>query len=222
MPSFPTLDAALAAVAELDSSGEAQEGPSLAEEEEAEEEGEVSGASTASSEDGGSSSGEEESSREEEDAEGAGEDGDEEALLSPAATAVTPVPVEVDEDFEREFAAMLLEGKRGGAPSIAADAQTPTVSVSFNVMLRRGARDTRTLRTLAIPVAPSVEAGIRARVAAEAAERAQLKRLVLEANRRDMADEAESEAAVLWQGRHRAKGGSHRVSFGGAGHRGAG
>ncbi|KAL6779603.1 UPF2 [Auxenochlorella protothecoides x Auxenochlorella symbiontica] len=222
MPSFSTLDAALAAVAELDSSGEAQEGPSLAEEEEAEEEGEVSGASTASSEDGGSSSGEEESSREEEDAEGAGEDGDEEALLSPAATAVTPVPVEVDEDFEREFAAMLLEGKRGGAPPIAADAQTPTVSVSFNVMLRRGARDTRTLRTLAIPVAPSVEAGIRARVAAEAAERAQLKRLVLEANRRDMADEAESEAAVLWQGRHRAKGGGHRVSFGGASHRGAG
>lgn len=57
--------------------------------------------------------------------------------------------------------------------------------VAFRVMMKRGGREDRT-RELRIPVTAGMAALLAQKEAAEAAEKAELKRLVLEANKRDL------------------------------------
>lgn len=132
-------------------------------------------------------------------------------MLRPATSA----PVEVDDEFEREFAQLMLDHQgRGarqapggpGAGGAAGPAGGPALlpaaaaphgggdgeaggggageAVAFKVMMKRGGREDRS-RELRIPLSAGMAAHLRQKEEREAAEKAELKRLVLEANKRD-------------------------------------
>jgi regulator of nonsense transcripts 2 len=71
------------------------------------------------------------------------------------------------------------------APPAAAGSSQAGEAVSFRVVMRRGGREDRT-RELQIPVTAGMAAHLRQKEEREAAEKAELKRLVLEANKRDL------------------------------------
>lgn len=125
-------------------------------------------------------------------------------------------PAEVDEDFEREFAALLLDhqGQRpsagaganpaaaGAAPGGGRPGEPPAEgarsggqgaapAVAFKVVMRRGGREDRS-RELQIPLSAGMAAHLRQKEEREAAEKAELKRLVLQANDRDLQVRAQS------------------------------
>lgn len=141
------------------------------------------------------------------------EDEEDVRMLRPATAA----PVEVDEDFEREFSQLMLDYQGRGArqapggPGAAAVAAPPAgpgpapaapashggssgeagsggggpgEAVAFKVMMKRGGREDRS-RELRIPLSAGMAAHLRQKEEREAAEKAELKRLVLEANKRD-------------------------------------
>jgi regulator of nonsense transcripts 2 len=77
----------------------------------------------------------------------------------------------------------LLPSAAHGAPSQAGDGGEGE-AVSFRVMMKRGGKDDRT-RELHIPLTAGMAAHLRLKEEQEAAEKAELKRLVLAANTRD-------------------------------------
>ena len=92
--------------------------------------------------------------------------------------------------------------------------QQPRELMSLRVMMKKGARSDRTGELL-IPVSASAARQLREKEAIEATERAEMKRLVLGANRRDEMD-AVAEAAALSRGRNwRGGGGGNNTSGGG-------
>lgn len=132
-----------------------------------------------------------------------GEEDEEESvrMVRPA----TAEPAEVDEDFEREFQQLILDhqgrpaqgaGARASEPAAAAAAAADqgaaraagpaaAPAVAFKVMMKRGGREDRS-RELHIPLSAGMAAHLRQKEEAEAAEKAELKRLVLQANARDI------------------------------------
>lgn len=125
-------------------------------------------------------------------------------------------PAEVDEDFEREFAQLLLDGQGrpaapagggGGGPIGAhASGQGKAPAVAFKVVMRRGGREDRT-RELHIPLSAGMAAHLREKEEREAAEKAELKRLVLAANSHDAQAEHDAVVAALLQRRRGPYGG---------------
>ena len=107
--------------------------------------------------------------------------------------------------------------KGGAAPSHLhhqQQQQQPRELMSLRVMMKKGARSDRTGELL-IPVSASAARQLREKEAIEATERAEMKRLVLGANRRDEMD-AVAEAAALSRGRNwRGGGGGNNTSGGG-------
>ena len=123
-------------------------------------------------------------------------------MVSPAGA------VELDPDFERDFAQLMADHQGGGSGGVgsgvgrqalaaaappsaqlqqAAEQQRDAAEaevVSFRVVMRRSGREDRT-RELHIPLSAGMAAHLRQKEEAEAAEKAELKRLVLEANSRD-------------------------------------
>lgn len=77
------------------------------------------------------------------------------------------------------------------APLAAGQAGGATEAVSFKVVMKRGGREDRT-RELQIPLTAGMAAHLRHKEEEEAAEKAQLKRLVLEANNRDVQEQQEA------------------------------
>ncbi|KAL3151997.1 hypothetical protein ABBQ32_001118 [Trebouxia sp. C0010 RCD-2024] len=113
---------------------------------------------------------------------------------------LNPVKVdeEVDEDFEKELAALMTDFKlppSGPFPQASASverADTPEGqdaggTVSFRVMMKRGGRDDRS-KAVQLPVNSSVAVNLRAKAEAEELERAEMKRLVLQAHQQDSFD----------------------------------
>jgi regulator of nonsense transcripts 2 len=125
------------------------------------------------------------------------EDEDEEEVGRP------PERSAADEEFDRELAALMGDAGRGGPgagkgaarPAPAGPAAPaprpapPAETLAFRVMLRRGGREDRT-RELLIPVPAGVAEGLREKEARDAAEKAEVKRLVLASDRREMMEEA--------------------------------
>eukprot|EP00887_Chlorella_sp_A99_P007640 scaffold20.g7640.t1 len=236
-PQYESYEAACAAVAEIEArqAQAAAAGGLAAIEEESEPEGSEDGASDAgsddedggagTSEDGGEGSEEEGGGGEEEEEE---EDEDEVRLLGPAAAA------EVDPEFEAEFARLMsdYQGRPAGAAgpaaaapgasaagssAAAAAAEAPTVA--FRVMMRRGGREDKS-RELRIPLSAGMAQSLREKEEREAAEKAEMKRLVLEADRRDQAAAAAALVGVhTWAG---GRGRGARGYYGRGGGRGYG
>lgn len=151
-------------------------------------------------------------------------------MLRPASAA----PVEVDDEFEREFSQLMLDYQgRGGRPAPGAPGSSaaagPAVgpglapaaaalhgggggepggaagsgageAVAFKVMMKRGGREDRS-RELRIPLTAGMAAHLRQKEEREAAEKAELKRLVLEANKRDQQVGARCSARGAERGR---------------------
>ncbi|KAK9806738.1 hypothetical protein WJX72_000988 [[Myrmecia] bisecta] len=112
--------------------------------------------------------------------------------------------VEVDDDFEREFSQLMLEhqgrpanafqgltqgeASPSGPPSAGAPPQESGGSMTFKVLTRRsgggGGREERA-RAVQVPASSAIVQGMQSEAAAEAAERAEIKRLVLEADKRE-------------------------------------
>jgi hypothetical protein len=126
---------------------------------------------------------------------------------------------EAEEEFERELAAAMGGGGGdvggGGTAGVvpgkgisiaAADfsssvpsssgAKQPFETMALRVMMRRGARSDKT-QELLIPVPITAANKLREKEAVEAAERAEMKRMVLAANRRDELETVQSAAAQL-------------------------
>jgi regulator of nonsense transcripts 2 len=137
--------------------------------------------------------GDEEDTEEEEDSSDDGSDTGSESEEDEGDEVRRPKTAE-DEAFERELAAALGEtpvpgvpapGPRRSKPSTSA--ALPTLSpetMAFHVMVRKGGRDDRSKDPVHIPVSAGVAQHLRDKEVREAAERAELKRLVLEADRR--------------------------------------
>lgn len=138
---------------------------------------------------------------------------------------------EAEEQFDRELAAAFGDasgGLRGptpglahigiGGPGLVTKAKAKeggggggpvTETIGLRVMVRKGGRDGRS-QELQIPVPVTVAQQLRDKEAAEAAERAEMKRMVLESNRReDQAEEAEFYATYARGG---GRGGGPRAS----------
>ncbi|KAA6426413.1 MAG: hypothetical protein FRX49_03524 [Trebouxia sp. A1-2] len=103
---------------------------------------------------------------------------------------------EVDEDFEKELAALMTDFKlppSGPFPQARPDSpagssqQDPGSTVSFRVMMKRGGRDDRS-KAVQLPVNSSVAVNMRAKAEAEEQERAEMKRLVLQSHQQDSFD----------------------------------
>lgn len=131
---------------------------------------------------------------------------------------------EAEEEFEKEFAAVMGGGGGGGdnmsgigggagpmkiasspaavsasSASLTANHQQnnqPSETMALRVMMRRGARSDKT-QELLIPVPITAANKLREKEAAEAAERAEMKRMVLAANRRDELETVQAAAAAL-------------------------
>ncbi|KAL0026394.1 hypothetical protein WJX79_005678 [Trebouxia sp. C0005] len=110
---------------------------------------------------------------------------------------LNPVKIEeVDEDFEKELAALMTDFKlppSGPFPQARPDSpagssqQDPGSTVSFRVMMKRGGRDDRS-KAVQLPVNSSVAVNMRAKAEAEEQERAEMKRLVLQSHQQDSFD----------------------------------
>eukprot|EP00884_Botryococcus_braunii_P019011 jgi/Botrbrau1/5794/Bobra.0155s0017.1 len=107
-----------------------------------------------------------------------------------------PMPVfELDEDFEREFAAVLKESgvphhahahrplPRAHPKRVEAGGQEDEEHVSITLLLRKGNKTDRTV--LEVPRANPIASRLMADAAKEERERAQMKRFAMEATRRD-------------------------------------
>ncbi|EFN54863.1 hypothetical protein CHLNCDRAFT_134932 [Chlorella variabilis] len=233
-PQYDSYEAACAAVAELEAAEAAAAASGLAPiEEESDGEGPEDGGdagsdagSDAEQDDGDSQAG---LDGDEEDVARLESEGEEEGvrMVGPALQ-----PAEVDEDFEREFCQLMLDhqgrpaaagGGRQLGPGGAGPAGGPGLppaahahgqgggeageaeAVSFRVMMKRGGRDDRT-RELHIPLTAGMAAHLRQKEEEEAAEKAELKRLVLEANKRDLQEQQDALRAAQQQRRPGARG----------------
>ena len=224
-PEFASYEAACQAVAEIEAremAAAAAGGLAIIEEDEEEEQSDQEGSEDGASDGGsdadeeGGSSGEGEADEEEVGGEGAEEEEEEESavrMLRPSSAAA-----ELDPEFEREFAQLMLDfqgrpgpalakappqlagaaaaagvgpGSTGAEPAAAAGGPT----VAFRVMMRRGGKEDKT-RELHIPLSAGMAQTLREKEEREAAEKAEMKRLVLEANQRELA--AEQQAAALY------------------------
>lgn len=118
--------------------------------------------------------------------------------------------MEVDDEFEREYQTLMQEcqGKAGSSaqmlqgsfapPRVATSASASGVAtnepddaegggggnIAFKLLLKRGGKDDKT-REIHVPVNASLAISLMQREESEAAERSQIKKLVLEANKRD-------------------------------------
>lgn len=98
--------------------------------------------------------------------------------------------MEVDEEFEAALAAVVRDAQGGGrtlAPAPAAGACADAGSegtVAFRVVLRKGGREDRS-HQVNVPASCGLVTAVQAEAAAEADERALMKRLVLEASARE-------------------------------------
>lgn len=122
--------------------------------------------------------------------------------------------VEVDEEFEAALAAVVRDAQgntvRASASAVplsdASEAAQGTVA--FRVVLRKGGKEDRS-HEVNIPTSSGLAAAVQAGAAAEADERALMKRLVLEANAREEAEQAGASS--------RGRGKRVVLSYGGAG-----
>ncbi|CAL8462985.1 g2519 [Coccomyxa elongata] len=101
---------------------------------------------------------------------------------------------DIDPDFERELAALVTEHQGPGSALSAAlpqavegsgdgnNGEDPGGSVAFKVMLRKGGKDDKT-RSVQVPLSAAMAVQLRSKAASEESERAEIKRLVLRANR---------------------------------------
>ena len=137
---------------------------------------------------------------------------------------------EAEEEFERELAAAMGGGEAGGSGGgntgpmkIASSTSLATTgsasqgihqskqvseTMALRVMMRRGARSDKT-QELLIPVPITAANKLREKEAIEAAERAEMKRMVLAANRRDELETVQAAAAALATRGGRGGGGGH-------------
>jgi regulator of nonsense transcripts 2 len=134
---------------------------------------------------------------------------------------------EAEEEFERELAAAMgagdVSGGSGGVSTgplkvnsssssvavagVAASSSVssgihnqskqPSETMALRVMMRRGAKGSDKTQELLIPVPITAANKLREKEAAEAAERAEMKRMVLAANRRDELETVQAAAAAL-------------------------
>ncbi|KAK9868805.1 hypothetical protein WJX84_002149 [Apatococcus fuscideae] len=97
--------------------------------------------------------------------------------------------VEVDDEFEREFASLVLSTGPAIQPSALQDEpeeterRMPAPAVAFRMLTKKAGRDDRS-RAVQVPANAAIVQTLRARASAEADERAQIKRLTLAADQR--------------------------------------
>ncbi|KAK9828252.1 hypothetical protein WJX74_005743 [Apatococcus lobatus] len=109
--------------------------------------------------------------------------------------------VEVDEDFEREFAALVPASAASAQEATAQDGlldgprSQPAPAVAFRMLTKRAGRDDRS-RAVQVPANAAIVQTLRARASAEADERAQIKRLTLAADQRAQLDNGTKPAGL--------------------------